>query len=289
MDIRNFITFNAVVEEEGFTKAARKLNYAQSTVTQHIKEMEMHYKESLFDRIGKKIYLTQFGSKLYERSKTIAKEYEAIIELTAKETPVEVLRIGVYESLLRYRIHHLIQKFKREYPHVDIVIRHGTCFTLREKLRLGQLDLTFQLETDREITDLVVETLCEEKFGMIFEKGRGIEHIHNPNQTIYFTEEGCSYRKLFEKYLDEQGVVRNRIMETSSVDVIKQHVSCGLGYSMIPMVTVGQERENNSLEVIPFDIAEPMYTQIAYHKDKHIFPAMNNFLEMLKRDVEEWV
>ena len=69
MDIRNFMTFNTVVEAGGFTKAANHLNYAQSTVTLHIKELEKHYEKLLFDRIGKRIYLTQFGKLLYEKTK----------------------------------------------------------------------------------------------------------------------------------------------------------------------------------------------------------------------------
>ena len=156
MDIRNFITFNTVVEEEGFTRAAEKLNYAQSTVTLHIKELEGHYEEKLFDRIGKRIYLTAFGKNLYNKSLKLVADYEDIL-FNTEDFQKETLRIGVYESLLKNRLMPLIFDFKKNHPYVDIVIKHGTCRSLRKDIRDGALDLTFQVETLRDFSDMHVE------------------------------------------------------------------------------------------------------------------------------------
>lgn len=289
MDIRNFITFNTIIDAGGFTKAAIRLNYAQSTVTLHIKELETHYNEQLFDRMGKRIFLTSFGAKLHEKSKRLVGEYVSILEMNNKDKPFEVLRIGVYESLLKYRMYDLIHEYKTQYPHVDIIIHHGICKKLRNMIRNGELDLTFQIEPIKEFSGLNVETLCEEKFSLIFPKNNGIDILHKSHQTIYLTEKECSYRMMFEDFLNNQGVIRQHIMETGSVDMIKQYVSFGLGYSMVPSVTVRDEKDKKGLEVMDFGNEEPMYTQLVYHKEKYVFPAMERFIKLVKQYAYEWI
>lgn len=288
MDIRNFITFNTVVEAEGFTKAANRLSYAQSTVTLHIKELEKHYGTPLFDRMGKKIFLTEFGKILYKKSSALTSAYDDMLDLTSSGEQREVLRIGVYESLLRYRIYDLIHEFKLKYPHVDLIIQHGTCKTLRNLVRQGELDVTFQIEPVKKFPDLDSKILCEEKFSLIFPEDSGIECMHKNHQTIYLTEKECSYRILFETFLNEQGIVKQHVMETGSVDMIKQYVSFGLGFSMIPSVTVEKDEDSKGLSVVAFDGHEPMYTQILHHKDKHIFTSMKNFLELVESYSKSW-
>ena len=288
MDIRNFVTFNTVVEAGGFTKAANRLSYAQSTVTLHIKEMEKHYQSPLFDRMGKKIFLTEFGKNLYKKSSAIVSDYDDMLELKSEGKQREVLRIGVYESLLRYRIYDLIHEFKLKHPHVDLIIRHGTCKTLRNLVRQGELDLTFQIEPIKKFADLNAQVLCEEKFSLIFSKDAGVESMHKNHQTVYLTEKECSYRILFEDYLNGQGIVKQHVMETGSVDMIKQYVSFGLGYSMVPSITVEKEKDSKDLNVVAFEGHEPMYTQILHHKDKHIFNSMNNFIELVRKHAESW-
>ncbi len=287
MDIRNFMTFNTVVEAGGFTKAANHLNYAQSTVTLHIKELEKHYEKLLFDRIGKRIYLTQFGKLLYEKTKILIADYEFVLNI-GNNNVNEVLRVGVYESLLHYRIYGLIQNYKMKYPNVDLIIRHGTCSELRNLVSEGELDLTFQMEHKRDFTDLKSTILVEEKLCFIFPKGSGLESMHKKNQTVYLTEKDCTYRKLFEKYLDDNRIAKQHTMETGSVEVIKQYIACGLGYSLVPGITVRDDSSKEKFEIIEYEGSEPMYTQIVYHKDKYVFNAMANFLEMLESYSKDW-
>lgn len=287
MDIRNFVTFNTVVETGGFTKAAKHLNYAQSTVTLHIKELEKHYDELLFDRIGKKIYLTQFGKVLYEKTKVLVEEYEFIVNL-GNNNVNEVLRVGVYESLLHYRIYDLIQNYKMQYPNVDLIIRHGTCSELRNLVSKGELDLTFQMEPKKDFSDLKATILIEEKLCFIFSKGNGFESMNKKNQTVYLTERDCTYRKLFENYLSENRIAKQHTMETGSVEVIKQYIACGLGYSLVPEITVRDDLSKERFEIIEYQGSEPIYTQIVYHKDKYVFNAMSNFLEMLELYSKDW-
>jgi DNA-binding transcriptional LysR family regulator len=286
MDIRNFITFNSVVENSGFTKAAGKLNYAQSTVTLHIKELETHYDAMLFDRMNKKIYLTPFGERLYEKTKSLVNDYSDILDLNSKSQSAVILRIGVYESLLKYRLYGLIQEYKNDHPNVDIIMQHGTCKSLRQMIRQSELDLTFQIEPIKDFVGLKSSILCHERFHLILPKHNSIDFIYEPTHTVYLTEKDCSYRKVFEDYLDDKGVIRQQIMETGSVDIIKQYVSLGLGYSMIP--TIALDASDTHLEMTEVEVEDKLYTQLLHHKDKTVFPAMKDFIDLIIKVSKNW-
>jgi DNA-binding transcriptional LysR family regulator len=288
MDIRNFITFNTVFEAGGFTKASKKLNYAQSTVTLHIKELENHYRLQLFDRINKKIYLTSFGEQVYKRSKKLVEDYQTVLTLNDAAQTTEVLRIGVYESLLKYRLYPLIQEFKETHPTTDIIIQHGVCTDLRKLVRGGELDLSFQIETIREFSGLDVHILCPEDFKLILPKHQTMDFLLCEDHTVYLTEKDCSYRSLFEHYLDKEGYERKQVMETGSVDMIKQYVALGLGYSMVPSISLQSKEDKNTLEIIDIQWEHQLYTQLFYHKDKSIFPAMQDFLEIVMQHAIDW-
>ena len=64
MEIRNIITFVRIAELQNFSKAAEQLGYSQSAVTMQIKQLEAELNTQLFERIGKRIKLTQAGSRL---------------------------------------------------------------------------------------------------------------------------------------------------------------------------------------------------------------------------------
>lgn len=288
MDLKQLQTFVAVVEENGFTSAAKSLNYGQSTVTLHIKAIETHYGEPLFDRIGKRIYLTPLGNEVYKEALTVIQSFKRLEELSQQHGNHSVLRIGVYESLLHYRIQNLISSFKANHPETDLVIRHGTCNELRELVRTAQLDLAFQIEPRKDFSDLVTTILVEESFSLIFPKGMNETMMGDRHYTVYLTEKECTYRRAFESYLDLRGILKHQTMETGSVEVIKQYVSCGLGYSFVPSVTVRDPLNLEKLEIKPMTSEEKLYTQILYHKDKVLTPSMLAFLKALELEAKAW-
>ena len=79
MEIRNLMTFLRVVELQNFTKAAEQLGYCQSTVTIQIQQLEQELNVKLFERIGKKISVTEKGKEVFQYAKEIRNLVEKII------------------------------------------------------------------------------------------------------------------------------------------------------------------------------------------------------------------
>ena len=99
MELRNLITFTKIAELKSFSKAAEALNYTQSTVTSQIKQLETELGVQLFDRIGKKVYLTEIGQKILANSYNIIADSNKIKELTENTSVIDgKLRFGTLFS-----------------------------------------------------------------------------------------------------------------------------------------------------------------------------------------------
>ena len=90
MEIRHFITFQKVIETGSFTQAAEHLSYTQSTVTADIQALEEYLSAPLFDRMGRKIQLTDVGKKLLPYTQTILDAYGKIESITSDEEDIGV-------------------------------------------------------------------------------------------------------------------------------------------------------------------------------------------------------
>jgi len=294
MEIRHLITLKAIVDKGGFSKAASHLGYAQSTVTSHIQALEQELGIPLFDRIGKKVQLTEVGEKFLAHAVEMIELYtkaKDVFKMEKEETGT--LRIGAPESLTIYRLPLIIQSFRKRYPKVNIIMKSGNCWELREELRRGELDIAFFLHAPLTDYELHTETLVEEPLVIIVppdsEKSRTVSSfLLSENENILLTEQGC-YRDYFEAFLRSKGIVTENGIEFWSVEAIKQCVICGLGISMLPFVTVRNEIEEQKMDYIEWDASlGSVSTIMSWHKDKWLSHAAKGFMKIVKEHADGW-
>ncbi|XPV76315.1 MAG: LysR family transcriptional regulator [Desulfovibrio sp.] len=294
MDIRHFLTFKTIVEQGSFIKAAKALNYAQSSITSHIQVIEDYYGQPVFDRLGKKVQLNSFGMMIYERALPLLAHYHDICELKNEtEEPSGTLRIGVPESTMLYRLAPILQRYKAEYPSVEIVMLNSLCPVVKQSLKDGDLDLGFLLEREIEDPDIITESLFIEPMSVVLpltypKEELDCKAVKESNLAILYTEQGCSYRDYFSALLKEHNIHTDNRIETASVEVIKQYILCSLGFSFLPTIVAGKELEEGKLKHIPWQSDKPIYIQMAYHKDKWLSPAMRVFMRLAQEEVEKW-
>lgn len=290
MEIRNFLTFKAIVEHGSFTKAAQALNYAQSSITSHVQAIEEYYGQPVFDRMGKRITLNSFGMLVYQQSLPLLSSYEDVCNLKHESgEPSGTLRIGAPESTMIYRLSPVLRQYKEKYPHVEIVMHNATCPAMRELIRKGDLDMAILLDRMVEEPDLIFEPLFAEPMSIVLPREYPSEEIvDSPDHAVLYTEHGCSYRMLFQEILEHKGINAENIIETASVEVIKQYVLCNLGISFLPTIVVKKEIENGEIRHIKQDSLDPITIQLAYHKRKWLSPAMEAFMEFTRTEAAAW-
>ena len=296
MESRHLFTFLVVVETGSFTKAALKLDYAQSSITAQIQSLENELGTPLFDRLGKKIKLTDAGQRLLPYAQEIAKMHALAEDAIRSEHQLAgTLSIGAPESLAAFRLPGIIQEYRQLYPQVKIILKPGECWEMREKVRSGELDLAFLLMSELEDRELHIETLIEEEMALVACRDHPlaqqaiVEPIDLKEETILHTEAGCSYRTLFEQYLNNHGVFPDPNLEFWSIEAIKQCVISGIGISFLPLVTVQRELEEGKLVQLAWTNGQQgVSTQVAYHKKKWHSPALTAFLQIVSQHAAVW-
>ncbi|HJF30224.1 MAG TPA: LysR family transcriptional regulator [Sporosarcina psychrophila] len=286
MEIRHLKSFKTIVELGGFGRAADHLGYAQSSITAHIQAIEDALDSPLFNRLGRKLVLTETGEKFLPHATEILRIYELSTENpSTKDLPAGRVTIGSPESLTVYQLLPIIKEYNRLYPEVEISLKAANGDKLCDYLRSGEIDVAILLEnTSSNHSDLIIETLTYEPMTLI--KPPLTTSNEQSDHTVLFTQIGCSYRTTFEKYLTENNIPIKSVLEFSSIEAIKQLVMNGIGISLLPTITVSSEVKEGKLSGIHLD-NRVITTLLAYHKNKWVSPALRVFINLLKEHSKE--
>ncbi|PEA53048.1 LysR family transcriptional regulator [Bacillus pseudomycoides] len=294
MELRHLKTFIIVAESGGFTRAGERLGYTQSTITNHIQLLEEAIGSPLFDRLGKKVVLTEVGRHMLSYAqKILSLSNEALESSQMNGEPSGTIRIGANESLMIYRLPVILYEFKKKYPQVHIILQPSESQELHNELKSGKFDYALFTNPEKLSVDIVTRSLVRETIVLVAPPGHPLtkQKIVTPadleGEMLLLTEPG-SYRDLLEKWLKEEGISCSRI-HFWSIEAIKQTVMCGLGLSYLPLITVKEEIECGKLIVLPWMHSEDFVTtELAYHKNKWLTPAMKKLIEMIEKHAEKW-
>lgn len=290
MDFKQLSAFVEISKLQSFTAAANSLGYAQSTITTQIKLLEAELNVKLFERIGKNVTMTHEGKKLLPYAKQMLKLSDDVKSAVFHdERPSGTLTIGAAESLCVIRLPEILKEYRKLFPEVEVSLKFGSCADFRHFLKDNIIDVAFSLGRKIDDEDFISEVEFDEP--MLFlaypghpliEKGevfpKDIENV-----SLILTETGCSYRAAFENILNEYNVKSNLVLETGSVQAIKQFAMSGLGITLLPKVAVDDEVASGRL--VPLNWKGPDFdiiSQVLYHKDKWISPALREFLKLSK-------
>lgn len=296
MEFKQLKTFKVATEELNFTRAAEILNYSQSNVTTQIKGLEEELGVRLFERLGRKLVLTESGEKFLIYVEKILRLAEESKQAVGNgQNSGGTLTIAAQESQCTYRLPAVLQEFRRRCPQVQLIFRPDlTDAEIRVQLHQGLLDAALLLEPPVESGTLSVEPLVYEPIVVITHpEHRLIKKVTvHPRdlegEQIIVTEDGCHYRRKFEQTLGNAGIYPNNKLEFASVEAIKQCVIKGLGVTALPEITVKAEVATGSIRILPW-IGEAfnVVTQLAWHKDKWLSPSLLSFVKVCKEVIRE--
>ncbi|MCD4719593.1 MAG: LysR family transcriptional regulator [Desulfobacula sp.] len=164
MEFRQLKTFRAVADNLNFTKTAEQLFMAQSSVSAQIKALEDELKIKLFDRIGRRVLLTEAGRKLYEYARRMEEmSLEIRSEVSGSRYTRGSLTIRVPETLAAVYMPDIVDRFHKANPKVKLTFINCTDTQLKEELNSGRIDLAFLMTDTIHFKDVNVRLLKTEK------------------------------------------------------------------------------------------------------------------------------
>jgi len=295
MEMSQLEIFRALAEELHFTRAAERVHCVQSNVTTQIRALEEELGIPLFDRLAKRVILTDAGRRfLPYAEKVLSTVSDAQAAVTQDSTPAGPLCIGAPESVLNYRLPSILSRFRKLYPKVQLTFRPYFDVGLVASIESGKMDLAVWLKdvvADERLQSL---RLRSEKVLFVADRAHPLASAKKvlpqdlSGQTLLLTEAGCAYRKKLDRLLSLMNIRPGNVTEFSTVEAIKECVSLGMGIALLPEIVVARELARKRLA--SFRWAGPnldIATHVVWHKDKWISPAQQAFVSLLQEMLGE--
>ena len=290
MEIRQLRTFRIVARMLSFNKAAERLHYAQSSISAQILALETELDVKLFDRLGKRISLTEAGERLLQYAqKMVDLADEALAEMGGSMEPEGALTIRVPESFCVHRLPPVVKRFRSRFPKVGLHFITCAVEDLQKDLRKGITDLAFLLTESVQASDLVAEPLGFERLMLV--AGSGHPLASKPEirtrdlegETILLSRTDCSYRRSLEEILAREKIGTAATLEFNSVEAIKQCVMEGVGITMLPEIAVAREIARGMLTALAWEEGEmEMALLMIRYKERWLSPTLSAFIEMAR-------
>jgi len=234
MELRQLNYFVKAAETLSFTEASHISFVTQSALSQQIKNLELELGVLLFNRIGKKIQLTEAGSLFLKKTRHTLKSAEI-----AKQQIVDLqnLKIGTLYIGVTYGLTDLFTKalisFSEKYPLVKVNISYGTSEELLGKLKLNALDfiLSFQDITDEKTITTI--PLFESFLVMVIHNSHPLANTTQINLKklstlkLVLTDKGFTARKVLDIALNKHKLPSNNQIELNHVPTILKLIESG--------------------------------------------------------------
>lgn len=160
MEFRQLKTFRAVADHSSFSRAAAKLHLAQSSVSAQIKLLERELGVKVFDRIGRRVLITDAGLKLYDYARRIDEMTDEIhSEMTGDRNVRGSLTIRTPETLAALYMPRVVTRFYADNPKVKLNFINCSDRRLREELNSGRIDLAFLMTDSIHLGEVNVQLL----------------------------------------------------------------------------------------------------------------------------------
>ena len=251
MEFRHLKTFEAIVRSGSFLNAADKLQYAQSTITLHIKQLETELGVKLFARRGRKIQLTRAGEALSSHASFLLHRAEIlqqeITELVIGETGH--LRIGAIEPVASLKLPNLLASFCHKYPNIRLTLETGVTKVISERVAEGEMDLAVCSPPDVSL-GLSFKRLFDDSMALLIPSKHYlsdkaiVEVIDLEKERLLVTETNCPYRHVFETEVFARGVNPDLGIEIMSLKVLQSMVESGLGIGVMPVGVITPPPKN---------------------------------------------
>ncbi|MGM8366413.1 LysR family transcriptional regulator [Virgibacillus sp. W0181] len=296
MEIRQLEYFLAVCKELHFTRAAEKLNISQPSLSQQIRVLENELGMLLFDRIGKKIRITEAGQLLLKHSRNIFFELEEIHNVMDDLKDLETGRvsIGGLFTAVTYLLPPVILRYHRQYPAIDLAVSGLRSDDIRNQLIRGELDLGILLMDDDDEIDKELECipLYMEEFALAVPATHELANkdaaslsvlkdTHNIMfPTNYFT------RQILDRHCQTLGFDLHSFLEMTTMESLMDMVADGAGVTVLPKSYL-EFKQMKEISIISISDSLPIGSLgIFYLKDKYMNRATRAFVDEILYSIE---
>ena len=278
MELKYLNTVRMILETGSFQEAARRLHYTQSTVTFQVQQLEKELNVKLFEKLGRRMALTQAGRDVLPYMDGVLDAAAALLDYGKRETELKgTLTVGFLESLLIYKTPRILREFREKAPDVQLSIASGA------------VDVGLHYNVTKQSLSVVTEPLAQQPSALVAspELAEDERDFISPGQmkdaAIIYSEEQSVHSRILNEYMLRKNIKMKQSMQVQSIEAIKLCVAGNLGVAFLPRCAVEDELRDGRLIELDTEIeGGTVRAMLSYHKNKWMSPAMRLFIELVK-------
>jgi DNA-binding transcriptional LysR family regulator len=271
------------------------LNLTQPAVSIQLRNFQAQFDIPLTEVVGRKIYITDFGMEIAVAAENIINQVYAINykTLAYKGQLTGRLKISVV-STGKYVMPYFLNSFMQQHSGIELMMDVTNIDKVVKSLENNEVDFA--------LVSILPTTLNIEKLDLLQNKlylvGSAITKFKNGIDTkeifkdlpLIFREKGSGTRQTMESFIERNNLSVLKKMELTSNEAVKQALLAGFGYSIMPLIGIKNELNNNELQIIPIKGLPITSTwSLIWLKGKKHSPVATSFLEYLKKDKSQIV
>ena len=284
MTIRDLEIFIEVVRAKNMSNAAKNLKISQPTVSHAISQIENEYNVKLFDRVSKKLYITDVGLRLYDFALNILEQFEDTVVFLQSSSTAHNINLGVSSNFSSQFLLEIIDDYEKKKEDVSLRVYVDSREKIIEKLNSGIINLAI-IDGDAGICDNSAESFFEDEIFIISSKDSEIKDKEVldaedlKNKKFVFGDLDDYSKKMLLNFLRERGIPIDLKFICQNKDMVLNIVKNS------DALSIGASSSFKDEDVVKHrlkDLSIKRTYYMVYHNDAFLKKDMKNFVNFVK-------
>lgn len=287
MTLEQLRIFIAVAEREHVTQAAKALNLTQSATSSAVAALESRYATKLFDRVGRRIILTQAGKLFLAEAKAVVGRAEAAEKVLADLAGLQCgsLTIGTSQTAGNYWLPAIVHTYKARFPGIAVSLQIGNTETVAADVAAGVADLGF-IEGEIDDPVLSVTPIADDEMVLVVAPThplakRPLRPVSQIAQASWVVREvGSGTRAVLESAVSKLGIKMRDLdiaLELPSNEAVRGAVEAGSGITILSKLVVAASLKAKTLVALDVQLPKRRFFALR-HKERYFTRAEREFL-----------
>lgn len=288
LNLDHLATFKLVVSRGSFSGAAEVLGLSQPAVSLHIRQLEQALQVQLIERTSRGVRPTPAGLTLAEHCMKIDAVVSTAVESVSRHSDeiTGTVTVGTGATACIHLLPPLLQQLRQAHPLLKVDVRTGNTSDIVRGVEENRIDIGL-ITLPATGRCLSVSPLGTDEFVIIMEKD-ALEQRAKPlspgtllSLPLIVFEPGSGTRTLIDEWFRDAGHIACPVMELGSIEAIKRMVRAGLGYSIVPRMSVACTAERQGLSIYSMTPSLHRTLGTVMREDRIVSRGINEVLKRL--------
>jgi DNA-binding transcriptional LysR family regulator len=286
MDLHQLRTFVAIADAGGVARAATRLNLSQPAASRQMQVLEAELGVQLFDRIGRRVRLTNEGEDLLRRSRQLLADAQSLRERARalKAGHTGVIKIGATPPMIETVLTGFLAGHRQRHPGVAIHITEDGGAGLISRLERGDVQLAYVPAGDNRFAGRLlypVHVMAVMREAHPLYRRGALELSQLANEPLVLLRRGFGSREWFDAACQTAHIRPNILLESSSHNAVVGLAAAGYGIGILPSAVRLPDKGIHAIPLVHRKASIGKWTMLAWDAQRFLAPYVEVFVEEL--------